>query len=61
MAMMGIVSFVLQAKTGHRDHPGLVRDYLPVRDFEVTFTDIAAGRIGMNVQATDNGQLAGSA
>jgi len=61
MTMMGIVSFVLQAKTGRRDHPGQIRDYLPVRDFEVTFTDIAAGRIRMNVQATNNGQLAGTA
>jgi len=61
MAMMGIVSFVLQAKTGHRDHPGLVRDYLPVSDFDVTFTNVADGRITMNVQATRNNGLAGSA
>ena len=61
MAMMGIVSFVLQAKTGNRAHPGMVRDYLPVSDFDVTFTNVADGRITMNVQATPNDGLAGSA
>ena len=61
MAMMAITAWVLQQPTRHPDHPGLIGDYLPVGDLNVTFFHIADGEMKLQLEVSPRADLAGSA
>ena len=51
--MMAVIYFLLRAQTHHPDHPGLYRDYVPVRDFTFDiYCNEAASRFTVHVKGS---------